>query len=41
MEEGLHLLMEAMAVVDTTGGRYYEAELHRLHGVMLLRQRSQ
>jgi predicted ATPase len=38
VEEGLHLLMEAMAVVDTTGGRYYEAELHRLHGELLLRQ---
>jgi tetratricopeptide (TPR) repeat protein len=38
VEEGLHLLMEAMAVGDTTGGRYYEAELHRLHGELLLRQ---
>jgi predicted ATPase len=36
--EGLHLLAEALAVVDTTGGRFYEAELHRLHGVLLLRQ---
>jgi predicted ATPase len=36
--EGLHLLTEALAVVDTTGGRFYEAELHRLHGVLLLRQ---
>jgi predicted ATPase len=38
VEEGLHLLMEAMVVVDTTGGRYHEAELRRLHGELLLRQ---
>jgi len=25
-------------VVDTTGERYYEGELHRLHGELLLRQ---
>jgi predicted ATPase len=36
--EGLHLLTKALAVVDTTGGRFYEAELHRLHGGLLLRQ---
>ena len=28
--------MEALAVVDTTGERAYEAELHRLHGELLL-----
>jgi DNA-binding winged helix-turn-helix (wHTH) protein/predicted ATPase len=38
VEEGLHLLMQARAVVDTTGGRYHEAELHRLRGELLLRQ---
>jgi predicted ATPase len=38
VDEGLHLLTEAMAMVDTTGGRYYEAELYRLHGELLLRQ---
>jgi DNA-binding winged helix-turn-helix (wHTH) protein/tetratricopeptide (TPR) repeat protein len=38
VEEGLSLLMKAMAVVDTTGGRYHAAELHRLHGELLLRQ---
>ena len=38
VDEGLHLLAEALAVVDTTGERFYEAELHRLHGELLLRQ---
>ena len=38
VDEGLHLLAEALAVVDTTGGARYEAELHRLHGELLLRQ---
>jgi predicted ATPase len=38
VDEGLHLLAEALAVVDTTGGRHYEAELHRLHGELLLQQ---
>ena len=38
VEEGLHLLTEAMAVVGTTGECYYEAELHRLHGEVLLQQ---
>jgi predicted ATPase len=37
-EEGLTLLAAAMEFVDTTGGRYYEAELYRLQGVLLLRQ---
>jgi predicted ATPase len=37
-EEGLHLVAEALAVVDTTGGRAYKAELHRLRGELLLRQ---
>jgi predicted ATPase len=38
VDEGLHLLAEALAVVNTTGGRHYEAELHRLHGELLLQQ---
>jgi class 3 adenylate cyclase/predicted ATPase len=36
VDEGLHLLAEALAMVDTTGGRRPEAELHRLHGELLL-----
>jgi class 3 adenylate cyclase/predicted ATPase len=35
IEEGLHLLAETPAVVDTTGERRDEAELHRLHGELL------
>jgi class 3 adenylate cyclase/predicted ATPase len=35
LEEGLHLLAEVLAVVDTTGGRQWEAELHRLRGELL------
>ena len=31
-EEGLTVLAEALAVVDKTGERYYEAELYRLKG---------
>jgi predicted ATPase len=38
VEQGLHLLAEARALVDKTGERYHEAELHRLHGVLLVRQ---
>jgi len=38
VDEGLHLLAEAQAVVDTTEDRGGEAELHRLHGELLLRQ---
>ena len=36
-EEGLRLLAEALAVVDK-GDRWYEAELHRIKGELLLRQ---
>jgi predicted ATPase len=36
-EEGLRLLAEALAVVDK-GDRWYEAELHRINGEVLLRQ---
>jgi predicted ATPase len=38
VDEGMHLLAEALAMVDTTGERHTEAELHRLHGELLLRQ---
>ena len=35
-EEGLDVLAEAMAIVENTGERYFEAELHRLQGELLL-----
>jgi predicted ATPase len=35
-EAGLTALREAMALVETTGERYYEAELYRLKGELLL-----
>jgi predicted negative regulator of RcsB-dependent stress response len=38
VDEGMPLLAEALALVDTTGERHTEAELHRLHGELLLRQ---
>jgi predicted ATPase len=38
VDEGMHLLAEALAMVDTTGERHTEAELHRLRGELLLRQ---
>jgi predicted ATPase len=37
-EEGLSVLAEALAAVDRTGGRYYEAELYRLKGELTLQQ---
>jgi predicted ATPase len=37
-EEGLRLLAEALAWVDTTGEHFYEAEVYRLMGELLLRQ---
>jgi len=39
-EEGLAVLTEAMAQVDKTGERYYEAELYRLKGELALKQCS-
>ena len=39
IEEGLALLSEALAVARKAGGRYWEAELYRLKGVLLLHQR--
>jgi predicted ATPase len=35
-EEGLSVLLEAMALVEKTGEHYYEAELLRLNGELLL-----
>ncbi len=37
-EDGLASLAEALAVVDKTGERFYEAELYRLKGELLLAQ---
>jgi predicted ATPase len=36
VEEGLHVLAEALALVDNTGEQMMEAELHRLKGELLL-----
>jgi predicted ATPase len=38
VEEGLTLLAEALATVDRTGERYFEVELYRLKGELLLAQ---
>jgi predicted ATPase len=40
-EEGLKVLVEALAMVDTTGERNWEAELHRRKGELLLMQQGQ
>ena len=40
-EEGLTVLVEALALVDNTGERYWEAELHRRKGELLLMQQGQ
>jgi adenylate cyclase len=37
-EEGLTLLKEAQAAANRSGERYYEAEIHRLKGELLLAQ---
>jgi len=37
-EAGLTALAEALALVDTTGERWYEAEIYRLKGELLLQQ---
>jgi len=39
-DSGLKVLNEALALVDTTGERWYEPELHRLKGALLLQQSS-
>jgi predicted ATPase len=38
VEDGLALLAEALAVVDRNRDRYWDAELHRLKGELLLQQ---
>jgi predicted ATPase len=38
--EGLMTLAEALTLVDTTGERWYDSELYRLKGVLLLQQSS-
>jgi DNA-binding winged helix-turn-helix (wHTH) protein/predicted ATPase len=38
IDEGLLLLTDALATVDNTGERWWEAELYRLQGELLLRQ---
>jgi class 3 adenylate cyclase/predicted ATPase len=40
VEEGLQVLTEALACVDTTGEHWWEAELWRLKGELLLAQES-
>jgi predicted ATPase len=40
-EEGLKVLVEALAMVENTGQRYWEAELYRRKGELLLMQREQ
>jgi predicted ATPase len=39
-EAGLTVLTEALTLADTTGQRWYEAEIHRLKGALLLQQSS-
>jgi predicted ATPase len=39
-ETGLTMLTEALTVVDKTGERWYEPELYRLKGELLLQQNS-
>jgi len=39
-EAGLTVLAEALTVVDKTGARFYEPELYRLKGELLLQQAS-
>jgi len=39
-EEGLSVLTEALAAVDKTGERFYEAELHRLKGELSLQSKQ-
>jgi predicted ATPase len=40
IEEGLAALTDAFTAVDETGTRFYEAEIHRLKGELLLLQNS-
>ncbi len=41
VEEGLNVLAEALAAANKTGERYYEAELYRLKGELLLKSKVQ
>jgi predicted ATPase len=41
IDEGLDQLAEALALVEDTGERYYEAELRRLQAELLLQQGHQ
>jgi predicted ATPase len=38
LEAGLHLLSEALTLVDKHGECWWEAEIHRLKGVLMLQQ---
>jgi class 3 adenylate cyclase/predicted ATPase len=38
LDDGLSALTEAIAAADQYGNRYYEAEMHRLQGELLLKQ---
>jgi predicted ATPase len=40
IDEGLAVAAEALALAEATGERFYEAELHRLRGELLLRQEA-
>ena len=40
-EEGLRVLAEALTLVDKTGERFYEAELYRLKGALILQVSDQ
>ena len=40
LDEGLMVLNEALTFVDKAGERFYESELHRLKGHLLLQQSS-
>src|SRR5262249_33146068 len=35
VDEGLSMVAEAISVINSTGGRYYEAQLYRLRGEVL------
>ena len=40
-EEGLAVLEDALRHVENTGERYYEAEIYRLQGELILQSRGQ
>jgi predicted ATPase len=40
LEAGLRVLTEALRLADTTGARWYESELYRLKGALLLQQHA-